>query len=135
MGRFVITIPPISIARELWRFGEPALSEQAAVLTTSQAADIGARAGILHQSGEALRMWPGGPSGVTPAVMLAAVEYLEGTARPCGRSRRLPEKQLPEKPPGHGRCGLGGQRTCLTRGGLPTARPDFRITDNFVRDL
>jgi hypothetical protein len=93
MGRFVITIPPISIARELWRFGEPALSEQAAVLTTSQAADIGARAGILYQSGEALRMWPGGPSGVTPAVMLAAVEYLEGTARPCGRSRRLPEKQ------------------------------------------
>jgi hypothetical protein len=96
MGRFVITIPPISIARELWRFGEPALSEQAAVLTASQAADIGERAGILHQSGEASRMWPGGPSGVTPAVMLAAIEYLEGTARPCGRSRRLPEKQLPE---------------------------------------
>ena len=95
MGRFVITIPPISISRELWRFGEPALSEQAAVLTASQAADIGER-GTLHQSGEASRMWPGAPSGVTPAVMLAAVEYLEGTARPCGRSRRLPEKQLPE---------------------------------------
>jgi len=41
-------------------------------------------------------MWPGGPSGVTPAMMLGAIEYLEGTARPCGRSRRLPEKQLPE---------------------------------------
>ena len=44
------------------------------MLTASQAADIGERAGILHQSGEASRMWPGGPSGVTPAVLLAAID-------------------------------------------------------------
>ena len=32
MGRFVITIPPVSIARELWRVGEPELATRAADL-------------------------------------------------------------------------------------------------------
>ncbi|MFG1621261.1 hypothetical protein [Kribbella sp. NPDC049227] len=59
MGSFVIHIPPISIARELWRLGEPELADRAAKL----------------------------------AVMLAAIEHLEGKARPC--ARRLPETQLP----------------------------------------
>ena len=64
MGRFVITIPPISIARELWRFGEPALSEQAAVLTASQAADIGERTGPFTS--------PARPRGCGQAVRVAS---------------------------------------------------------------
>ncbi|KAA1424072.1 hypothetical protein [Nocardioides antri] len=95
MGRFVITIPPVSIARELWRFGEPELAIRAVDLTPVEAADIGERAGALHESGDATRLWPGGPSGVMPAVLLAAIEHLEGRPRPCGRTRRLPEKNLP----------------------------------------
>jgi len=95
MGRFVITIPPVSIARELWRFGEPELATRAADLPVVEAADIGERAGAIHESGEAARLWPRGPSGATSAVLLAAIEHLEGRARPCGRTRRLPEKNLP----------------------------------------
>ena len=95
MGRFIITIPPVSIARELWRLGEADLASRALKLSAEEALDIGRRAGALYQSGEAREIWPDGPSGVYSAVALAAVEYLEGSARPCARSRRLPEKSLP----------------------------------------
>lgn len=94
MGRFVITIPPVSLARELWRFGEPDLAMRAA-LTSVEAVDIGERAGSLQHSGEVSHLWPDGPRGIAAAVMLAAIEHLEGRPRPCGRSRRLPEKNLP----------------------------------------
>ena len=95
MGRFVITTPAVSIARELWRLGEPVLAQQAASLSPQRCADIGERAGDLYSSGEAARLWPGGPAGVTTALMLAATEALEGHARPCSRSRRLGETNLP----------------------------------------
>lgn len=95
MGRFVITMPQVSIARELWRFGEQVLARRALALTADEAADIGERAGALHHSGTAARVWPNGPSGVTPAVLLAAIEFLEGEMRPASRVRRLPEKGLP----------------------------------------
>ena len=95
MDRFVVTIPPLSIARELWRYGEPELAHRARLLTADDAADIGERAGDLHHSGTAARVWPNGPSGVTPAVLLAAIEFLEGEMRPASRLRRLPEKSLP----------------------------------------
>lgn len=95
MGRFIITIPPVSIARELWRLGEADLASRALKLSAEEAVDIGCRAGALHQYGEAREIWPDGPSGVYSAVAVAAVEYLEGSARPCARSRRLPEKSLP----------------------------------------
>lgn len=75
--------------------GEPDLATQAADLSAEQAADIAIRAGELHESGEVLAVWPYGPRGTTPALMLAAVEYLEGALRPCARSRRLPQKNLP----------------------------------------
>ncbi len=96
MGTFVITIPSVSIARELWRLGEPDLAVLALTLNAEQACDIGIRAGGLHVSGEAQAIWPNGPSGVTSAVALAAVEYFEGALRPCSRSRRLPEKSWPQ---------------------------------------
>lgn len=89
-------MPAVSYARALWRFGEPGLARRAAGLSPSQCDAIGERAGQLHDSGDAARLWPNGPSGVATAVMLAAIEYLEGKARPCARARRLPEKSLPE---------------------------------------
>lgn len=95
MGSFTITSPPLSIARELWRLGEPGLASRALNLSAEQAVDIGIRAGYLEQSGEARAIWPDGPRGVTSALVLAAVEYLEGSVRPCARRRRLPEKNLP----------------------------------------
>lgn len=94
-GSLTITSPPLSIARELWRLGEPELAARAVNLSSEQAVDIAIRAGGLHQSGEALSAWPDGPSGTTPALMLAAVEHLERSMRPCARRRRLPERNLP----------------------------------------
>jgi hypothetical protein len=95
VGQFVITMPAASYARDLWRLGEPGLARRAAEMTPSDCAAVGERAGHLHQSGAAAELWPTGPSGVTRATMLAVTEHLEGTPRPCGRSRRLPEKSLP----------------------------------------
>lgn len=95
MGRFVITMPQVSIARELWRYGEQELAQRAMGLSTEEAANIGERAGDLHHSGTAARVWPNGPSGVTPAVLLAAIEFFEGRLRPAARVRRLPERNLP----------------------------------------
>lgn len=88
-------MPAVSYARELWRFGEPDLAERAAAMSPAECADVGMRAGELSLSGEAVRLWPSGPSGHTAAILLAAIEHLEGRPRPCARVRRLPEKSLP----------------------------------------
>lgn len=97
MGRLVITMPAISYARELWRFGEPDLARRASEMTASQCADVGERAGHLILSGEADRLWSHGPPGNSTAILLAVTEYLEGRARPCARTRRLPAKSLPDE--------------------------------------
>lgn len=85
----------LSLARELWRYGEPDLAGRALLLRPGQVADIGLRAGELYTSENADRLWPGGPA--AKAVLLAAVEQLEGKPRPCARVRRLPERGLPEQ--------------------------------------
>ena len=95
MGRFVITMPAVSYARELWRFGEKDLAYRAAAMDAGECADVGERAGQLSLSGEAPRLWPGGPSGYSSAILLAVIEHLEGRARPCSRTRRAPAKSLP----------------------------------------
>ena len=95
MGKFVITMPAVSYARELWRFGEQRLAHRATAMDPSQCADVGERAGQLSLSGDAARLWPGGPRGHTSAILLAVIEQLEGRARPCTRTRRAPEKSLP----------------------------------------
>jgi|GEM_PF-1919193 len=95
VGRFVITMPAVSYARELWRFGEADLAQRAAGMSPRECADVGERAGALSLSGEAGRLWPDGPRGLTSAILLAAVEHLEGRLRPCARKRRLPERSLP----------------------------------------
>lgn len=95
MGEFVITMPAVSYARELWRYGEQDLARRAAVMSPAECADVGVRAGELSATGEASRLWPGGPRGHTTAVLLAVVEHLEGCARPCARTRRAAESSLP----------------------------------------
>jgi hypothetical protein len=94
MGHMQVITSALSLARELWRYGEPDLADQALRLGPEQVADIGFRTGQLLSSEEADRLWPGGPRG-DKAILLAAIEQLEGHARPCARNRRLPEKMLP----------------------------------------
>ncbi len=93
-GMQVVT-SSLSLARELWRYGEAELADRALHLSPDQVADIGQRAGQLHTSRQAEKLWPGGPGG--KIVLLAAIELLEGRARPCARDRRLPEKMLPQQ--------------------------------------
>jgi hypothetical protein len=49
----------------------------------------------LYESGEGERLWPGGPK--DKAFVLAAIERLEGAARPARRRNRRPESQLPRE--------------------------------------
>lgn len=91
--RLVVVTSALSLARQLWRYGEPALAEQAHGLSAEDVADIGYRSGTLVLSGEADRLWPGGPR--AKAAVLAAIERLEGAPRPPRRARRLPEDRLP----------------------------------------
>lgn len=66
----------LSLGRELWRFGEVDLAEQARGLPPGDVRALGERAGqrVLSKAAEAL--WPGGPR--NSAVLLAAIERLEG---------------------------------------------------------
>jgi hypothetical protein len=92
MGTMQVITSSLSLARQLWRYGEPELADRALLLSPTEVADIGARAGVLHGA-QADALWPHGPG--DRALMLAAMEHLEGVARPCQRARRLPEKSLP----------------------------------------
>jgi hypothetical protein len=87
-----IITSPLSLARQLWRYGEPDLAGRALMLKATEVADIGERAGVLYGP-EADALWPRGPS--DKPLMLAAIEHLDGVARPCRKARRLPEKSLP----------------------------------------
>jgi hypothetical protein len=82
----------LSLARELWRYGEPDLVNRALSLTPEAVLSIGSRAFPIYDSFETI--WPGGPK--RAYVVLAAIEYLEGVVRPCARRTRLPETRLPE---------------------------------------
>src|SRR4051794_33721777 len=84
----------LSLARELWRYGEPELARRALALPPEDVLSIGARVEPLLATGEADRVWPDGPKNRT--LLLAAIEHLEGAARPCARRTRLPERQLPD---------------------------------------
>ncbi len=95
MASLVITTTSLSLARELWRYGEPELAESAFRLSPEQVVDVGVLAGALYLSGKDDRLWPDGPRSSSKALILATVKYLEGRARPCARSRRLPERSLP----------------------------------------
>jgi hypothetical protein len=94
VARMQVVTSGLSLARELWRYGEPDLARRALVLPAEAVLEIGARVEPLLASGAAERLWPNGPK--DRAILLAAVEYLEGTARPCARRTRLPEGGLPD---------------------------------------
>jgi DNA-directed RNA polymerase subunit K/omega len=89
-----IVTSSISLARQLWRYGEPELAEKARVLRPPRLLQLGERAGEIQLSGASDRLWPEGPRD-DKALLLAATELFEGTARPTQRTRRLPEKKLP----------------------------------------
>jgi hypothetical protein len=89
----VVVTSALSLARQLWRYGEPALAEQALALSPDEVATIGHRSGSLVLSGDADRLWPDGPA--DKAAVLAVTERLEGAPRRPRRARRLPEERLP----------------------------------------
>ena len=91
--QFVVITSALSLARQLWRYGEPDLAERAFRLPAEDVANIGYRIGMLHLSGDSDRLWPDGPR--DKAEILAVVEWLERSPRPSTRARRLPEKRLP----------------------------------------
>ena len=84
----------LSLARQLWRYGEPELAAKARRLRPSKLIQLGERAREIQLTGASHRLWPDGPPSDT-ALLLAATEMLEGKARPTQRTRRLPEKKLP----------------------------------------
>jgi hypothetical protein len=89
-----IVTSSLSLARQLWRYGEPELAEKARALRPPKLLQLAERAGDIQLSGESDRLWPDGPRDDT-ALLLAATELLEGKARPTQRARRMPEKKLP----------------------------------------
>jgi hypothetical protein len=91
---FIITSALLQ-ARELWRYGEPDLAEKALALSPDEVLDLGARAGQLMETGDDHRIWPESNGGSWMACVLAAIEMLEGVARPPRRRRRLSEAALP----------------------------------------
>ena len=94
-GRFTVVTSQLSLARQLWRYGEPGLAERALALDDADAADVCIRASEMAEEQVPDRAWPGGPGHVRAALVLASIEHLEGAVRPPGRRRRLPEARLP----------------------------------------
>ena len=91
MSQVQVVTSALTLARELRRYGEPELADRARSLTPDAVLTVGARAGTLWA--QQVDRWPKGPKNA--ALLLAATEYLEGAARPCRRSTRLPESSLP----------------------------------------
>ena len=95
MKRSTIIISAVSLATELWRYGEDDLWPRALFLSASEMVDIGERAAeLLGTNGIAL--WPDGPRGSRP-VLLAGIEYLEGDVRPASRNRSRPIREMPNE--------------------------------------
>jgi hypothetical protein len=89
-----IVTSSLSLAQELWRYGEATLAGRARKLKPKDLIELGERAGDIQSSGEGDRLWPDGPRG-DKALLLAATERLEGKARRTQRTRRLPVGRLP----------------------------------------
>jgi DNA-directed RNA polymerase subunit K/omega len=83
----------LTLARQLWRYGEAPLASRARKLKPKDLIELGERAGEIQRSGEGDRLWPDGPS--DKVLLLAATELLEGKVRPTQRTRRLPVGKLP----------------------------------------
>lgn len=93
MPRSALIVPAVTLASELWRYGEDDLWPRALTLSVPELLEIGRLADdLLGKKGIAL--WPDGPRGSRP-VLLAAIEFLEGEARPARRNRGRPRGDLP----------------------------------------
>ena len=89
-----VVTTPLSLARNLWRYGEDDVVESALALSAEQVADIGGRAGeLMLDTAAANAIWPGLPG--NGYLLIAALEVLDGSPRPPKRSRRRPEKTMP----------------------------------------
>jgi hypothetical protein len=87
--RSTIIISAVSLATELWRYGEDDLWPRALLLSASEMVDIGERAAeLLGTNGIALGSRP---------VLLAGIEYLEGDVRPASRNRSRPIREMPNE--------------------------------------
>jgi hypothetical protein len=91
--RAFLATSALSVARELWRHGEPELAKRALALPPDDLVELGVRCMQLAESGDDDRVWPGGPK--DKAFVLAAIEWIEGAARPARRRNRLPVRLLP----------------------------------------
>jgi hypothetical protein len=86
-----------SLAKELWRYGEDDLWKPVLIAPRRTMEAIGERAAWHLYHGEAR---PSGESMlIAKALSLAAVEVLEGAARPLKREKRRPERDFPGHPP------------------------------------
>jgi hypothetical protein len=94
VGESRIITSKLSLARELWRYGEPELAERALQLSLTEVADVGLRMMEMMSSQAKKDLWPDGPNDAV--YLLAIIERLEGAARPAARRRRLPENKLPQ---------------------------------------
>jgi hypothetical protein len=95
-GQVVIISSGMSIAQDLWRFGEPGLADRMLPLSPELVADIGERAGAMYIAGEVRRHWPAAPaSEARAALVLVAIAEFEGRPRPPARGRRLRKSSLP----------------------------------------
>src|SRR4051794_28927570 len=95
MSQVQVVTSALSLGRELWRYGESDLADRACEMTPGGVLAGGGRAAGLMTTGEEARLWQNGPRNA--ALLLAVIEFLEGTARPCRRARRLPESGLPDR--------------------------------------
>jgi hypothetical protein len=86
-GTVTVAIDRWSLAEELWLYGEDTLYLAPLDMSDTDLIDLWLLAGTVMLSGRAR-------SGSEAAVM-AAVELLEGNARPLARTRRRPRRRLP----------------------------------------
>jgi hypothetical protein len=85
-----------SLAVDLWRYGEDELWKRVLTLADRTMKQIGERAEHHLVHGPTTRA--GDSMLISKALALAAVEVLEGNARPLKRDRRRPESEFPGLP-------------------------------------
>lgn len=91
---FIIT-SALQEAQDLWHYGEPGIAEKVLALSPDEILDVGVRAGQLMETGDDRRIWPDSNGGAWMAWVIAAIEAIEGVARPPRRRRRLPASAVP----------------------------------------
>ena len=92
-GTSIVVTSSLSLARELWRLGEPELAARVLELSLREVLEVGLRAGEMTRARAGEAIWPEGPRG--SEAVLAAIEWLEGSPRPPRRRRRTPERKVP----------------------------------------